>query len=108
MPYDPGLTERVAAAFAALGQPHARQKNVFGGRGFMLGTSAAVIVWGDRLIVKTLPAEYQAALAEPGVTPFAPGGERAMSTWVVVEPDAIADDPQLEDWVARGVRALHR
>jgi hypothetical protein len=108
MAYDHGLAERVEAAFASLGHAHARQKNVFGGRGFMLGKSAAVIVWDDGLIVKTTPAEYQEALREPGVTPFAPDGERPMSTWVVVAADAIADDPELEAWVARGVRALRR
>ena len=108
MAYDPGLAERVAAAFASLGHAHARQKNVFGGRGFMLGKSAAVIVWGEGLIVKTPPDEYAYALGEAGVAPFAPGGERPMSTWVVVPADAVADDPQLEEWVRRGVRALRR
>ena len=108
MAYDHALAERVAATFASLGHAHARQKNVFGGRGFMHGRSAFVIVWGEGLLVKTPSAEYAAALASPGVTPFAPDGERPMSTWVVVAADAIADDPELEAWVARGVRALRR
>jgi len=108
MPYDPGLVERVAEAFIALGTPSARQKNVFGGRGFMVGKSAAVIVWGDRLLVKTPPPEYASALGMPDVTPFAPGGERPMGTWVVVAPDAMADDPELRDWVARGLRGIGR
>jgi len=108
MPYDPGLVERVAEAFVALGTPSARQKNVFGGRGFMVGKSAAVIVWGDRLLVKTPPPEYASALGMPDVTPFAPGGERPMGTWVVVAPDAMADDPELRDWVARGLRGIGR
>ncbi len=46
------------------------------------------------------------ALAEPGVTPFAPDGERPMSSWVVVPPDAMADDPELAEWVRRGLRAI--
>ncbi len=108
MPYDAALAERVAAAFERVGHAHARQKNVFGGRGFMLGTSAAVIVWDERLIVKTTPAEYQDALAQRGVVPFAPGGERPMGTWVVVDAEVIADDPELAEWVARGVRAVRR
>ena len=108
MAYDRGLVERVAAAFEAMGHAHARQKNVFSGLGFMLGKSAAVIVWHDSLLVKTTPAEYAAALGEPGVTPFAPGGDRPMGTWVVVPPDAVADDPDLSAWIARGVRALGR
>ena len=108
MPFDTGLSERVAATFDALGYPLVRQKNVFGGRGFMLGKSAAVIVWRDGLLVKTPPNEYDAALREPGVVPFAPGGDRPMTTWVVVPADAVADDPQLEEWVRRGCRALGR
>ena len=29
-----------------------------------------------------------------------------MSSWVVVAADAIADDPELAAWVARGVAAV--
>lgn len=106
MPYDPGLVARVADALAPLGVRGARQRGVFGGRGFLLGKQTFVIVWGEGLIVKVPPAEYAAALAEPGTTPFAPDGGRPMGTWVVVAADAVADDPQLQDWVARGVRAV--
>ena len=84
----------------------AREKNVFGGRGFLLGKSTFVIAWEDSLLVKTPPAEYQSSLAEPGVTPFMPDGESPMGTWVVVPADAIADDPELTEWLRRGVRAI--
>src|SRR5215208_299604 len=106
MPYDPGLVARVADALATLGERGIRQKNVFGGRGFLRGKSTFVIVWGDDLIVKSPPSEYQNSLAMPGVTPFAPGGENPMSTWLVVSADAIADDPELAEWVGRGLRAV--
>jgi len=106
MPYDPALAERVDAALARLGTRGTRQKNVFGGRGFLLGKSTFVIVWGEGLIVKAPPAEYAAALAEPGVVAFAPDGERPMGTWVVVPSELVADDPDLVDWVARGLRAV--
>ena len=108
MPFDPGLVERVADLLARLGTRGTRQKNVFGGRGFLVGSSTFVIVWGEGLLVKTTPAAYAEALATPGVTPFAPDGERPMSTWVVVAADAVADDPELEAWVARGLRAIGR
>jgi hypothetical protein len=106
MAYDPGLTARVADVLDSLGERRTRQKNVFGGRGFLAGKSTFVIVWGDGLLVKTPPAEYQAMLREPGVTPFTPDGERPMSTWVVVAADAVADDPELTEWVQRGLRAV--
>ena len=106
MPFDPGLVARVADQMLQLGEHAVRQKNVFGGRGFLSGKSAFVIVWDDALIVKTPPAEYAAALREAFVTPFTPDGERPMSTWVVVAADAIADDPELAEWVRRGLRAV--
>jgi TfoX/Sxy family transcriptional regulator of competence genes len=108
MPFDAGLVERVADVLAQLGQRGARQKNVFGGRGFLLGTSTFVIVWDDGLLVKTPAGEYERLLEQPGVEPFAPDGERPMSTWVVVAADVIADDPELSEWVRCGLRGIGR
>lgn len=106
MTYDAGLVARIADLLPAAGIRGARQKNVFGGRGFLLGKSTFAIAWGDGLIVKTTREDYPRALAERGVTPFAPDGESPMSTWVVVAPDVIADDPELAEWLARGARAV--
>jgi hypothetical protein len=106
MPYDHGLAARMADALSALGERGIRQKNVFGGRGFLVGRSTFAIAWDDGLIVKCPAGEYHAALGEPGVTPFAPDGESPMSTWVVVAADAIADDPELAEWLRRGLRAV--
>ena len=106
MPYDSGLAERVLGALDTLGERHTRQKNVFGGRGFLVGKSTFVIVWEDGLLVKTPRAEYQQLLTQPGVTPFAPDGERPMTTWVVVPSEVVADDPELVDWVQRGLRGV--
>ncbi len=106
MPPNPGLVARVADALLALGERGARQKNVFGGRGFLAGKSTFAIVWDESLIVKTAAGEYAVLREEPGVTPFAPDGERPMSTWLVVDADAIADDPQLTEWLSRALRAI--
>ena len=56
--------------------------------------------------MKTRREEYDRLLKEPGVTPFAPGGEKPMSTWVVVEAESVADDPELAEWVRRGMAAV--
>ena len=106
MPWDRGLAARVADALPPLGAPHAHQKNVFGGRGFLLGKTTFAVVWDDGLLVKLASADYAPALAEPGVTPFAPDGERPMSTWVVVSAESIADDPELGVWLERGLRSV--
>ena len=83
-----------------------RQKNVFGGRGFLIGKSTFAIVWDDSLIVKAEASEYTVLRGEPGITPFAPDGEKPMSTWLVVASDAIADDPELAEWVRRALRGV--
>ncbi|HET9004529.1 MAG TPA: TfoX/Sxy family protein [Gemmatimonadaceae bacterium] len=106
MTYDPGLVARIADLLPAAEIRTARQKNVFGGRGFLLGKSTFVIAWRDGLLVKVPRPEYEAALAQPGVTPFAPDGESPMSTWVVVPPDLIADDPDLIDWLTLAARSI--
>jgi TfoX/Sxy family transcriptional regulator of competence genes len=106
MAFDSGLVARVADAIAQIGERSIRQKNVFGGRGFLAGSSTFVIVWDEDLIVKTPRAEYQAALAMPGVTPFTPDGEKPMSSWVVVAGETVADDPELVEWVRRGLRGV--
>jgi TfoX/Sxy family transcriptional regulator of competence genes len=108
MSYDAGLVARIEDLLATAGIRGARQKNVFGGRGFLLGKSTFAIAWNDGLLVKVPASEYAAALAEPEVTPFAPDGEKSMSTWVVVGEDAIADDPELVEWLRRGARAVSR
>jgi TfoX/Sxy family transcriptional regulator of competence genes len=104
--FDAGLAARVADTLVQLGERGVRQKNVFGGRGFLRGKSTFVIVWDDGLIVKTRRDEYDRLLKEPGVTPFAPDGEKSMSTWVVVEAESVADDPELAEWVRRGLAAV--
>ena len=108
MPPDAGLVARVADALLQIGERSVRQKNVFGGRGFLSGKSTFVIVWDADLLVKSPPDEYERLLAEPGVEPFAPDGERPMSTWLVVSGDVVADDPELADWVRRGLRAVRK
>lgn len=106
MSYDRGMVERVAGVLQTMRAGAVRQRNVFGGRGFLVGRSTFVIVWGDGILVKMPTAEYAEALTRTGVTPFMPGGDRPMTTWVVVGPDVVADDPELQEWVASGLRAV--
>jgi TfoX/Sxy family transcriptional regulator of competence genes len=108
MAYDAGLVQRVADALLQLGERAVRQKNVFSGWGFLSGKTAFVIVWKDALLVKTPGDEYPGLLEQPGIEPFAPGGDRPMGTWVVVPGDAVADDPELQEWVRRGLRGIGR
>ncbi|NUR36313.1 MAG: TfoX/Sxy family protein [Gemmatimonadaceae bacterium] len=106
MPPDLGLVARVSDALLTLGQRGVRQKNVFSGRGFLIGKTTFAIVWNDSLLVKSAREEYEALRTEPGVTPFAPGGESPMGTWLVVPADAVADDPELMEWLRRALRGV--
>ncbi len=106
MSYDAGLVARIADALKALGVRGVRQKNVFSGWGFLIGKSTFAIAWREGLLVKTTKSEYPELLAHPGVKPFAPGGERAMGTWLVVPDDAIAEDPELQEWLRRALRGI--
>lgn len=106
MPFDAGLADRVRDALRTLGERGIREKGLFGGRGFLLGKHVCVAVYEDSLLVKCPPDEYATVLGQAGITPFAPGGERPMSTWVVVPDEAVADDPELVEWVARGLRGV--
>ena len=108
MTYDAGLVSRVADALRAIGVRGVRQKNVFSGWGFLIGKSTFAIAWREGLLVKSTRDEYPALLKTPGVEPFAPGGDRPMGTWLVVPGDAIAEDPELQDWLRRGLRGIGR
>lgn len=106
MPPDVGLVARVSDTLLSLRQGAVRQKNVFGGRGFLIGKTTFAIVWDDALIVKAVAEDYATLLGEPGVTPFAPDGQKPMSTWLVVSAEAIADDPELSTWIVRALRSV--
>ena len=106
MSFDRGTVARVQDTLAQLGERGIREKNVFGGRGFLTGKSTFLIVFDDELIIKVPREEYSAALDGPGVRPFAPDGEKPMSTWIVVGSDQVADDPELQQWVAAGLRGV--
>lgn len=106
MSYDHGLVERVRDALARAGMRGYRERSLFGGWGFLEGKSVFAVAWDEGFVVKMAPDEYQAALQFIGVTPFAPMGERAMTTWVVVNDEGTADDNDLVEWVERALRGV--
>ena len=103
--HDEGLLQRCFDCLEALGERAVRDKNVFGMRGLMRGKSMFAAVGEQSIIVKVPPAEYARALQREGVKPFAPGGQK-LGTWIEIDDAAIADDPDLRDWLATGLRAL--
>ena len=102
MAYDEGLAERIREHV-----PKAKEKKMFGGIGWMEDGNLVVGLMAqgsmsdvDAIIVRCKPEETKAVLKEPGVRPFEQRG-KAMQGWVLVEAEAVAEDPDLKAWIDR-------
>ena len=101
MAYDEQLAERVREIVGA--RSGVIEKKMFGGLGWMINGNMAVGVMSKGgLIVRIDPAETDAVLREPGVGTFGREGAKPMKGMVIVDPDTLADDAALADWVDRG------
>lgn len=108
MPYDAALADRIRRQLN--GRSGLVEKTMFGCVGFLLHGNVCVAVWKDSLVARVGPQAYEAALRESFVREFDITG-RAMTGWVRVAPQGLADDDQLADWIdqaARFVRTLPR
>jgi len=68
----------------------------------MLNGNMAVGVSGDELVVRVGKDAHDEALALPGARTFDMSG-RPMRGWVLVAPEGIASDTDLDAWINRGV-----
>jgi TfoX/Sxy family transcriptional regulator of competence genes len=100
---DPELAERVEAAVARLVDGPVDQRRMFGGLAFLVAGHMTVCVSGAGGLMVRVPEDDAARLAEPEhVEPMVMNG-RELRAWVRVAVPALADDADLEAWVARGV-----
>lgn len=102
MAYDEGLAERIREHV-----PKATEKKMFGGIGWMEKGNLVVGLMAqgsmsdvDAIIVRCPPDATKQVLKEPGVRPFEQRG-KAMQGWVLVEAEAVAEDPELKAWIER-------
>ncbi|MBC6448089.1 TfoX/Sxy family protein [Actinokineospora xionganensis] len=100
MAYDESLATRVRALVGEM--PGVTEKKMFGTLVFLFQGNMSCGVYGDGLIVRLSPDASAAALAEPGVR-VPEMGSRPMKNWIMVDPDHLADDDTLDDWIQRGV-----
>ena len=100
MAFDEGLAARVREVLDA--RSDVADKRMFGGIAFLVAGNMACGVMGDELMVR-VGADRAEALreAESGVRAMDMTG-RPMRGWVLVAPEATADDGDLERWVSRG------
>ncbi len=98
MAYDEGLATRLTDT---LGErtPFDTRK-MFGGLALMVDGNLCVGVMGDEVIARVGPDAKAGALAEAGTRPFDFTG-RPMKGWVMVAPEAVAEDDDLGRWVDR-------
>jgi TfoX/Sxy family transcriptional regulator of competence genes len=99
MAFDESLAERVRGVLDT--RSDVDERKMFGGIAFLVAGNMACGVMGDDLMVRMGPAEAGALEREPGARRFAMG-ERPMKGWLLVTPEATADDGDLEHWVRRG------
>ena len=99
MAFDEGLAQRVRVLLD--GRSDVADKQRFGGLAFLIGGNMACGVSGDDLMVRVDREESERLLEEPGARRFDMTG-RPMKGWLLVAPEATADDSDLERWVRRG------
>ena len=93
--HDEGLAERVRDVL-----PKLPEKRMFGGVAWMERGHLVAGVWKDSLIARVAPDETPKALKESGVSAFDVTG-RPMKGWVLVDAEAVAEEPELKAWVDR-------
>jgi TfoX/Sxy family transcriptional regulator of competence genes len=96
MAYDENLAKRVQPLLSR--KQGFSAKKMFGGMGFLLNGHMCVGIWKDKLIARVGPENYKQALEEPTAREFDITG-RAMTGWVMIEPDGLAKESELKHWV---------
>lgn len=101
MAYDEVLAQRIHDLLD--GEDGLTSQKMFGGLGFMIEGHMAVAAGSTgSLMVRVDPAHGDDWVDGEAVNPMEMRG-RAMSGWLLVAPEALADDDQLQLWVDRGV-----
>lgn len=101
MAYSKTLADRIRRRLAR--RKNIEEKKMFGGIGFLFNGNMCVGVWKDSLIVRVGPKTYEETLREPFVNEFAITG-RPMTGWVLIAPEGIENDDQLQQWIGRALK----
>lgn len=96
MAYSESLALRVRSAMVQ--RRGIAEKKLFGGVGFLLHGNLLVAIWKHSLIVRLGPDAAAQALQEPHVGEFDVTG-KPMKGWIMVEPDGLDEDEQLNRWI---------
>lgn len=100
MAYSEALADDIRVRIGS--RPGLVEKKMFGGIAFMIDGNMAVGVAGDELMVRVGKDAHEEAVVLPGARIFDLSA-KPMRGWVVVAPEAIAADEDLDAWIDRGV-----
>ena len=101
MAFDDELAARIRQALAR--KKGITEKTLFGCFCCLLHGNVCVGVWKQSLLVRLDPDDYDDALKEPFVKEFDITC-RPMTGWVLVGPEGIRDEEQLNDWIGRALK----
>ncbi len=96
-----GLVARFDAA--AERHPHAQRRKMFGYPALFVGGNLATNLFRDAWVVRLAADDLEAILAMPGAGPFAPMPGRPMRGYATLPPAIIADDAELDRWLAKAL-----
>ena len=105
MAFDETLAARIRQNLAR--HKNVENKKMFGGIGFLLNGNMLVGVRKESLIALVGSDEYEHAVLEPHVKEFNITG-KPMKGWVLVEPQGIVDDEQLNEWIQRALKFVRK
>ncbi len=105
MAYDESLAQRIRDALVRA--KNVEEKKMFGGVGFLLNGNMVVGVWKDSLIVRVGADSYEDALLESHVEQFDITG-KPMKGWIMVQPEGIEEDEQLNEWIQRALEFVEK
>ena len=105
MAFDETLAARIRQNLAR--HKNVENKKMFGGIGFLLNGNMLVGVWKDSLIARVGSDEYEHAVLEPHVKEFDITG-KSMKGWVLVEPQGVVDEDQLNEWIQRALKFVEK
>jgi hypothetical protein len=101
MAFDESLAARIRTALTRT--KNIAEKKMFGGACFLLNGNMLVGVWKKFLIARLGPEQGAKALQEPFVKEMDITG-KPMRGWVMVDPEGVADDDDVRDWVQRATK----
>jgi hypothetical protein len=96
----PPLVERFASALARHPAPDITQRKMFGYPCAWIGGNMATGLFASEWWVRLSEPDREALLALPGAHPFQVMPGRDMGRYVVMPTELVADDAQLDRWLA--------